>query len=86
MLSAGLAGIEENLELDTCDNRNFYLDHEGVQELPGNLGEALNLMNRSTMLRGKMGSFIIDTLFELGKNIWTEYSQEISSIDIKYYL
>jgi len=54
--------------------------------LPGNLGEALNLMNRSTMLRGKMGSFIIDTLFELGKNIWTEYSQEISSIDIKYYL
>jgi hypothetical protein len=43
-------------------------------------------MNRSTMLRKKMGTFIIDTLFELGKNVWIEYSQEISSIDIKYYL
>lgn len=86
MLSAGLAGIEENLELGSCDSRNFYIDHEGVQELPGNLGEALDLMNRSSMLREKMGNFIIDTLYELGKNVWKEYSQEVSSIDIKYYL
>jgi glutamine synthetase len=86
MLSAGLAGIEENLELEPCDSRNFYIDHEGVKELPGNLGEALDVMHRSSMLRAKMGSFIIDTLYDLGKNMWKEYSQEISSIDIKYYL
>jgi glutamine synthetase len=86
MLSAGLAGIEENLELDPCDSRNFYIDHVGVKELPGNLGEALDIMHRSSMLRAKMGSFIIDTLYDLGKNMWKEYSQEISSIDIKYYL
>ena len=86
MLSAGLAGIEENLELCHCDSRNFYVDHEGVEELPGNLGEALDLMNRSSILREKMGNFIIDTLYGLGKNVWKEYCQEISSIDIKYYL
>lgn len=85
MLSAGLAGIEENLILPPCDNRNFYTDHTGVQELPGNLGEALDIMVKSTMLRKWMGNFIIDTLYKLGKDVWREYCQEVSDIDIKYY-
>lgn len=85
MLSAGLEGIESSLELQPSDNRNFYTDNEGVEELPGNLGEALEKMNRSSMLRKRMGDFIIDTLFTLGKMTWREYYQEISDIDIRRY-
>ncbi|MBM4271704.1 MAG: glutamine synthetase [Deltaproteobacteria bacterium] len=85
MLSAGLAGIEEDLELPPCDNRNFYTDHTGVKELPGNLGEALEIMVRSAMLRKRMGNFIIDTLYELGRDLWREYCQEVSDIDIRHY-
>jgi len=85
MLSAGLEGIESSLELQPSDNRNFYTDNEGVEELPGNLGEALEKMNRSTMLRKRMGDFIIDTLYTLGKLTWREYYQEISDIDIRRY-
>jgi len=33
--------------------------------LSGNLDESLDLMNRSSMLRVKMGNLIIDTLCEL---------------------
>jgi glutamine synthetase len=85
MLSAGLEGIESRLELQPSDNRNFYTDNEGVEELPGNLGEALEKMNHSAMLRKRMGDFIIDTLFTLGKMTWREYYQEISDIDIRRY-
>jgi len=86
MLCAGISGIEENLKLPPSDNRNFYTDNEGVKELPGNLGEALEQMNRSTMLRKKMGDFIIDTLFKLGNNLWRDECREITDIDIKKYL
>lgn len=85
MLSAGLTGIVEDLELPPCDNRNFYTDHAGIDELPGNLGEALQLMNQSTMLRNSMGDFIIDTIFSLGLNVWKEECQQITDMDIKKY-
>ena len=85
MLSAGLEGIEENLDLQPSDNRNFYTDNEGVEELPGNLGEALDKMTQSSMLRKRMGNFIVDTLYTLGKAVWREYYQEISDIDIRRY-
>ncbi len=85
MLSAGLTGIVQNLPLSPCDNRNFYKDNEGVDELPGNLAEALENMNQSAMLKERMGGFIIDTLYQLGKDLWKEYCQEVSDIDIKHY-
>lgn len=86
MLSAGLAGIQENLELPPCDNRNFYTDNEGVEELPGNLGEALDIMDKSKMLRTSMGDFIINTLYTLGKINWREDCREITDSDIRKYL
>jgi glutamine synthetase len=85
MLSAGLAGIEENLTLEPCSKRNFYTDHEGVKELPGNLGEALGLMNKSAMLRKFMGNHIVDFLYTLGMNEWRSYCQEVSDVDIRRY-
>lgn len=85
MLSAGLEGIANGYELAEPDKRNLYYDHDGVDELPGNLGEALDLMNNSEMLRRRMGDFIISTIFSLGKAEWRSYIQEVSDSDIRRY-
>lgn len=85
MLSAGLSGIEENLKLETSQKRNYYTDHDGIKQLPANLGEALERMNNSKMLRKKMGNYIINFIYKLGKNEWRDYCQAVSSTDIEKY-
>jgi glutamine synthetase len=86
MLSAGLEGIDSNLKLQPSSKRNFYKDNKGVKELPGDLGEALEKMNESKMLRKRMGRYIIEKLHELGKSSWKDYNQEVSDVDIRRYL
>ncbi len=85
MLSAGLAGIDEAIILPPPDNRNFYTDHDNVLELPGHLGEALGYLTRSTMLRQRLGDFIVDTLYNLGMAVWRDYCQEITPRELKDY-
>jgi len=85
MLASGIEGIKENIHLAPSSKRNFYHDNKGVEELPGNLDHALDLMFRSEMLRRRMGNFIIDTLFTLGTNTWKDYSQQVTDIDIKQF-
>jgi len=86
MLYAGLEGIDTNLQLPEADKRNFYEDNDGIDEVPGNLGEALEEMNRSAMLRRSMGSFIIDSLYTLGKDLWKVYLKKVSSVDVSMFL
>lgn len=83
MLSAGLEGIAQNLELPKPDNRDFYHDNEGVKELPGSLDSALELMNGSKMLRNRMGEFVVDTMYKLGKKVAKEDQQRVTSEDIR---
>ncbi len=86
MLAAGLSGINEGLRLKSCRHkRNLYKDHEGVENLPGNLGEALMLMNGSKMLRASLGDFIINSLYRLGSAEWRSACSEITTEDIKKY-
>ncbi|MBN2112114.1 glutamine synthetase [Candidatus Woesearchaeota archaeon] len=83
MLAAGLEGIEQGLTLKGADKRNFYKDSSGVRELPANLGEALERMNESEMLRKRLGGFIIDKIYELQMGVWKEHCQEVTDMDIK---
>ncbi|MDO8516674.1 MAG: glutamine synthetase family protein [Nanoarchaeota archaeon] len=85
MLSAGLEGIEKNIELPAPSKRDFYHDNEGVKELPGNLGNALELMNKSEMLRKRLGNFVVDTLYTLGSATYKDYSSQISDRDIELF-
>jgi glutamine synthetase len=86
MLSAGLDGIARKLQLPAADKRDFYHDNEGVTELPANLGEALEEMKGSLMLRDSFGDFMVDTIYLMGRNTWREYSQEVTDVDIHKFL
>lgn len=87
MLAAGLSGIIESLpleQLEQNDKINFY-HANNVPRLPDNLGQALELMNGSKMLRSMMGDSIIDHLYIVGISEWSDYCQQISDVDIKRY-
>ena len=86
MLSAGLDGIARKMQLPAADKRDFYHDNEGVKELPANLGEALEEMKGSRILRKSFGDFMVDTIYSMGRNMWKEYCQEVTDVDVRRFL
>ena len=59
LLAAGLAGIEEGLELPPPAVGDIYgMDH--VTDVPASLGAAMEVFSGSKMLRAAMGDWVID--------------------------
>ncbi len=85
MLAAGLEGISKDAKLPLPSKKDFYHDNEGIRELPENLDHALDSMNKSEMLRRRLGNFIIDTLYKLGSATWRDYSTRVSDTDIELF-
>lgn len=59
LLAAGIAGIENELELEPAFQGDAYVG-EGVREIPSTLRAAAETLNGSDMLRGAMGEDVID--------------------------
>ena len=59
LLAAGLAGIEQKLELEPEMKGDMYTAG-GVREIPHNLREAADLLNGSQMYRAAFGDDVID--------------------------
>ncbi|MCB2134603.1 MAG: glutamine synthetase [Rhodobacteraceae bacterium] len=59
LLAAGLAGIEQKLELEPAITGDIY-HAKRVREIPHTLGEAASLMNKSKMLRAAFGDDVVD--------------------------
>lgn len=85
MLAAGLEGIRMKLRLPPAEKRDYYVDHDGVKQLPANFGIALEMMNRSRMLRVNLGNDLVNMLYLSGGNEWSSYGQEITDVDIRRY-
>ena len=58
-IAAGIAGIEEELELEDAWSGDAYRA-EGVRSIPSTLGQATEALDNSEMLRNAMGSDIVD--------------------------
>ena len=54
MISAGLAGVEENLDCGEAYRGNAYID-EKLPALPGSLKEAAELLEKSELAKRVMG-------------------------------
>ena len=59
LLAAGLAGIEQKMELEPAITGDIYKARR-VREIPKTLGEAADLMKRSKMLRAAFGDDVVD--------------------------
>jgi len=92
MLAAGLAGMEEKIEPPEPVEENVYKmspaerEKRGIRQLPGSLLEALQLTERSALVRKALGDHVFSHFIENKKVEWDHYRIQISSYELEKYL
>lgn len=93
MLAAGLAGIEEGLELpDPAEDQSLLalsrqdLRQRGVRTLPESLGEAIELFAASDLMRTTLGDHIHGYLVASKRAEWNDYLAHVSPWERDRYL
>ncbi|MYZ48207.1 glutamine synthetase family protein [Propylenella binzhouense] len=82
LLAAGLAGIEEELELPPPFAGDAYRE-EGLADVPKTLREAAALMDGSDMLRAAFGDEVVDHYVHTAKWEQFEYDRRITDWELK---
>jgi glutamine synthetase len=92
MLAAGLQGIEEGLEPPEPVEENVYEMSEaerrkrGIGTLPASLWEAVQLMEKSKLVRRALGDHVFNAFIENKKIEWDQYRVQVTGYEIKKYL
>src|SRR5262245_26390179 len=82
LIAAGLAGIEQKMELEPAYVGDAYLD-KSLREVPKTLREATDLMRSSKMLRAAFGDEIIDHYVHNAEWEQFEYDRRITDWELK---
>ncbi|MDR0500937.1 MAG: glutamine synthetase family protein [Coriobacteriales bacterium] len=92
MLGAGLAGIEQELQLPQEFTSNAYalsaqdLLAKGIQTLPGSLGDAITLFEESELMHQLLGEHIHSYFVRNKREEWAAYLADVSEWELKRYL
>ena len=82
LLAAGLAGVEQKLELEGAYVGDAY-QGKALREVPKTLREATDLMDGSKMLRDAFGDNVIDHYVHTAKWEQFEYDRRITDWELK---
>jgi glutamine synthetase len=82
LLAAGLAGIDETLELEPAFVGDAYHGRE-LREVPKTLREAIELLDQSTMLRAALGDGVIEHYLHTARWEQFEYDRRITDWELK---
>ncbi len=92
MLEAGLEGIEQKLELsDPVEEDVYHFDDAKLKEfyietLPGTLGEAMDLLEKSKIARRALGDYVLEKLLEAERAHWDSYRIQVHPWELDKYL
>jgi glutamine synthetase len=92
LLHAGLEGIEKGYELEEPMDSNLYhltadeREERGIVSLPGTLGEAIEELCHSELMRKALGLHIHERYVTLKRKEWSEYRVQVSQWEIERYL
>lgn len=92
MLRAGLDGIDKQFDPGPPVNKNIYTmsrrerRHLRIDELPANLNEALDELEKSDLMRDALGDHIFDHFLTAKRSEWDSYSRHVSPWEIDRYL
>jgi glutamine synthetase len=92
LLHAGLEGIEQGYELpDPMETNLYHLTPEqrkerGIVSLPETLGEAVDELAGSELVRKALGPHIFDRYVDLKRAEWDEYRVQLSQWELDKYL
>ena len=92
MLAAGLKGVEEGYELpDPIEEDIFEMtaaerESKGITSLPGSLGEAISITEKSDLVREALGDHIFEKFIANKKIEWDQYRTHVSDYELERYL
>jgi glutamine synthetase len=92
LLHAGLEGIEQGYELPAPMETNLYhltpdeRREQGIVSLPETLGEAVDELAGSELMRRALGDHIFDAYVQLKRAEWDEYRIQLSQWELDRYL
>jgi glutamine synthetase len=92
LLQAGLEGIEKGYELPAPMERNLYRltaserREQGIVSLPESLGEAIDELSASDLMRRTLGDHIFPRYVELKRREWDEYRVQVTEWEKEKYL
>ena len=92
LLHAGLDGIEKGYELPDEMTTNLYRlsaeerAEQGIVALPGSLGEAIEELAGSELMKRALGDHIFGRYVELKRREWNEYRIQVSEWELERYL
>jgi glutamine synthetase len=92
MIHAGLDGVEKGTMPDDAIRENIYEFDEakrreqGIESLPGSLGEALEALEQDEVMRETLGEHTLEKFVEAKKAEYKEYSAQVSPWEIDRYL
>lgn len=88
MLAAGLDGIEKKIEPPEPMERDiFHMSSKeraenGITSLPANLGDALEIMSKSDLMRDALGSHIFCHYLKIKNDDWDSYRTYVTDWEI----
>ncbi|MDO5495431.1 MAG: type I glutamate--ammonia ligase [bacterium] len=92
ILAAGLAGIENELELPPGADDNVWELSEterraaGYMPLPSSLQQALEFMEQSELVAETLGEEVFDHVIRNKRNEWQEYRGQVTPFELKRFL
>jgi glutamine synthetase len=81
LLAAGLHGIEQELEHGPAFTGNAYVG-QNIPEIPKTLREALECLDRSTVLRAALGDAVVEHYLHCGRWEQLEYDRRITDHEL----
>ena len=92
VLRAGLEGIEKQVDPGPPINKNIFKmshrerRHLRIDELPGNLNEALDELEKDDLVRETLGDHLFEHFVEAKREEWLDYIKHVSPWEVHRYL
>lgn len=92
MLAAGMRGVEKGYKLpDPIEEDIFEMsaaerERQGIESLPGSLGQAIHFTERSELVREALGDHIFEKFIANKKIEWDRYRTQVSDYELEKYL
>ena len=92
MLRSGLDGIERQMDPGPPVNKNIYQmsqrerRHLRIDELPSNLSDALDALEKDELVCDTMGEHILSHFLEAKREEWFSYTKQVSPWETQRYL
>jgi glutamine synthetase len=92
MLTAGLEGIEKKYEVPPPIEENVYemtpaeREERGISTLPASLLEAIQLTEKSDLVRKALGDHVFDAFIQNKKIEWDHYRTQVTEYELNRYL